>query len=390
MGRKIKLREAKRRGAERAVCAVLAAHPRLNPRPSAALHYADLREEYRSRIERYREFALRAPDEWRCRLKTRSPERRFLDCVSFTFARYPAPPHLRECFVNQGNDDFVDDPRTLACRAAERRHPRPRPDLACWYLIAAQGGSLYKQATHPYLSKAETHHFLTAPVAIASTQRAFWYAIARAQADNWLGAYKVAQTKIAEYSVASSFWKDAARFFARNPASVAEMDDLIDYIAAARQADAGFSLKGRTLATVQRRKEEWHRTLARQHAICGGGWAGRAQPDIAYEAGSEAKKAIWRFRQIKTGSELFREGQRMRHCVASYKSRCVSGQVSIWSLTSEFPLGSINKGVTLEVRKDGAIVQCRGLANRLPYGNEVAVVKRWASEHGLTWQAIER
>jgi hypothetical protein len=46
--------------------------------------------------------------------------------------------------------------------------------------------------------------------------------------------------------------------------------------------------------------------------------------------------------------------------------------------------------VTIEVRKNGAIVQCRGFANRLPYGNEVTMVKRWASEHGLTWHAIER
>jgi hypothetical protein len=42
------------------------------------------------------------------------------------------------------------------------------------------------------------------------------------------------------------------------------------------------------------------------------------------------------------------------------------------------------------VRKDGAIVQCRGFANRLPYGNEVAAVKRWANEYGLSWAAIER
>jgi hypothetical protein len=68
----------------------------------------------------------------------------------------------------------------------------------------------------------------------------------------------------------------------------------------------------------------------------------------------------------------------------------MNGQVSSWSLTSEFPLGHINRGVTIEVRNDGAIVQCHGLANRLPYGNEVAAVKRWANEYGLRWAAIER
>jgi hypothetical protein len=168
------------------------------------------------------------------------------------------------------------------------------------------------------------------------------------------------------------------------------MNDLIDTIYAAKQEDERFSLKGRTLAALRRRMEEWHRALRKSQAIGGGAWAGRPMPDIDYEAGSESKKAIWRFRQIKTGSELFREGQRMHHCVAGYKHLCMSGDVSIWSLTSEYPLNHINRGVTIEVRRDGVIVQCRGFANRLPHGNEVVMVKRWARDHGLTWQALER
>ena len=136
--------------------------------------------------------------------------------------------------------------------------------------------------------------------------------------------------------------------------------------------------------------EEWHRALGKQQAISGGSWEGRAIPDVAYEAGPEHRKAIWRFRQIKSGNELFREGQRMHHCVASYKSLCTHGEVSIWSLTCEYPPGHINKGVTIELRKGGTIVQCRGFANRLPYANEVTMVKRWASAHALSWQALER
>ena len=181
-----------------------------------------------------------------------------------------------------------------------------------------------------------------------------------------------------------------ARFFARNPVPLHEMNDLIDYLRVAKTENAGMSLKGRSLHALQRRREEWHRALRKHNAIGGGSWAGRPIPDVDYEAGSEKKKALWRFRQIKTGTELFREGQRMHHCVASYKLRCMNEQVSIWSLTTEFPLGHINRGVTIEVRKDGAIVQCRGFANRLPHGNEVAAVKRWANEHGLRWAAIER
>jgi len=173
-------------------------------------------------------------------------------------------------------------------------------------------------------------------------------------------------TKLGQFSVASSFWKEVARFLARNPKPVAAMNDLIDYLHVAKQADARFSLKGRTLPALQRRMEEWHRELHKHQAIGGGTWAGRAIPNIDYQVGSEHRKAIWRFRQITTGNELFQEGQRMRHCVGGYKHQCMSGFVSIWSLTSEFPIGQINRGVTIEVRQDGDIVQCRGLPTGCP------------------------
>jgi hypothetical protein len=80
----------------------------------------------------------------------------------------------------------------------------------------------------------------------------------------------------------------------------------------------------------------------------------------------------------------------MHHCVATYKFACERGYISIWSLTSEYPIGRHNRGVTMEVTKDGGIVQCRGFANRLPYANEAAMAKRWAFEHGLTWASPER
>jgi hypothetical protein len=330
---------------------------------------------------------LRRPEDWRCRLKSRSQERRFLDLVRFTFARYPAPAHLERLWISNIEDDFFDDvhPRVRVGTG----HRARRPDLLRWHLVATQGGSLHKQLAHPYLSKLETHHFLDAPDEL-TTDRAFWYAAARAQSEDASVALKVAQSKLSDYSVASSFWREVARFFARHPTAVAEMNDLIDFIRAAKAEDDGFALKGRTLPALRRRMEEWHRALRRQQAICGGSWTGSILPDVEYKAGSEDRSAIWRFRQIKTGNDLYREGQRMHHCVAGYKHLCARGDVSIWSLTCEYPLGRVNKGVTIELRKDGAIVQCRGFANRPPYANEAAMVKRWAREHGLSWQALER
>jgi hypothetical protein len=371
MGKRNKLRHARRQQTERNVCAVLEAHSKLKIESGAAERYGAFPAALQQRIEGYRDRALRPPEDWRCRIKSRSQARRFVDLVRFTFVKYSVPPHLEGVWAR---DDIAPVVRASQCAEA--------PDLLYWYIVAAQGGSLHKQAAHPHLSRLETHHFLAAPASL-SAERALRYAIARAQNEDANAALRVAQSKLADHSISHALWREVARFFARQPTTLAEINDLIDFICAARAEDDDFTLKGRTLPALRRRMLEWHRALQKVQAICGGSWSGRALPDVEYWTGRDGKPAIWRFRQIKTGNDLYREGQRMHHCVASYKQRCMNGEVSIWSLTCEYPPGCLNKGVTLEVRKSGVIVQCRGFANRLPYDNEVAMVKRWALAHGL-------
>jgi hypothetical protein len=380
MGKRIRLREARRREAELRVSAVLEANSRSDARPRVPERFVDFKPEYREKIKELRGHALRAPEDWCCRLKSRLEERRFIDLVRFTFARYRVAPHLERVWIDGVKDDFVD-----RIGPPEATHRRGAPDLRGWYVVAAQGGSLYKHEASAWLSKQETHHFLTAPAEITSTRHAFWYAVARAQTDDIVVVRKVVRCKVVNYSIASTWWKEVARFFARNPLSMHEMDDLVDFLLAAKREDQAFTLKGRTPDTLKRRMEDWHHTLRRNHALCGGAWAGSALPDVDYESGEDDKRAIWRIRQIKTGNDLFREGQRMHHCVASYKVACMNGSVSIWSITCEFPIGRLNRGVTLEVTRDGRIVQCRGFANRVPHRNEAATAKRWAQDHALTW-----
>jgi hypothetical protein len=387
MGKRNRFKEAKRQNAQVALSAVLRTHSQRHDRAGAVVSYGDFSPAYCDRIEAYRPQILRAPETWRCRVKSRGEDKRFIDLVRHTFARYRVPPHLENVWIEEFDDDFLDQVTAPARRA---RATSERPDLRAWAIVVAQGGSLYRQAAHPYMSKREVHHFLAAPDDVSSARQAFWYAFSRAQTDERRIALAVSQSALQRFSVGSSFWREAARYFARNPTSIQDMNDLIDFLLAARQEDNAFALQGRSLAALRRRMEDWHRALRKQQQVCGGAWPGRPISDVEYETGSDHNRAIWRFRQIRTGNDLFREGQRMHHCVASYKRLCVEGLISIWSLACEYPIGRVNKGVTMEVRHDGAIVQCRGFANRLPYGNEVVVVKRWAREFGLTWQALER
>jgi len=381
MGKKLKRREARRREAERAACAVLQAHSKLDARPCAVERFADFNANYRDRVEALRFRALRPLGDWRCRIKSRSEDKRFLDLVRFVFGRYRVPAHLENAWIDEFGDDFVN--RVTPLPEPSRR--QPNRVMLRWYLVAAQGGSLFKQHASAHLTRLETHHFLTAPVEVTMSQQALWYAVARADSDHGDVARQIARSRLLDYSIASPWWRDVARFFAQEKPAQSEMNDLIDFLRVMKLDDGSFSLKGRTLASLKRCMEDWHRALRKSNAIGGGSWAGAAIPDNTYEAGSEKDKAIWRFRQIRTGNALFQEGHRMHHCVASYKSLCMDGMVSVWSLTSEYPLGRVNRGVTIELRSDGTIAQVRGFANRVPHDNETEMVRRWAQEHGLRW-----
>ena len=385
MGKSNKLRHARRQQAESNVCALLAAHSRRKSKAAVAVSYGDFAPPYRAKIEACRTFALRRPEDWRCRLKSRSEERRFLDLVRFAFAKYPAPAHLERVWIATSTTISSTTCARASAAADSARLPiscagtwsRPRADrcTSSWRIRICR-------SSRPTISSLpRTNSPPTAPSGTRWRGRRATIPALRS---------RFRRLRLSDFSVASTFWRDVARFFARNPTTIAEMNNLVDFIRAAKEEDDGFALKGRTLPALRRRMEEWHRALQKQQAICGGSWTGAAIPDVEYRAGRDDNPAIWRFRQIKTGNGLFREGQRMHHCVASYKSACVSGDLSIWSVTCEYPLGHINKGVTIELRKDGAIVQCRGTANRLPHADEAAIVKHWARERGLSWQALER
>jgi hypothetical protein len=374
MGKRIKLREAQRRATVEAIAARLREHARPKSSPAFIDVYCGFDHAYRERIEAYRELAVRPPEDWRSRLRCRAPERRFLELVEFTFARYRVAEHLKSAWIAAPNAR-----NELAVALAT--DDDGVPDLRRWYIIAAQGGSLHKEATLRYLTKLETHYFITAPADVTSSARALWYALARAQTDDAEVALKVSRSKLAHFPVVAPFWKEVARFFARNPIAILEMNDLIDYLQVVLQENPRFSLKGRSLPALRRRMAEWHRML--QHVAGGGCWNGHPLPATVY--GGEQGAAVWRFHQIRTGEGLAREGRRMAHCVASYKDNCIRGMSSIWSLTCEHPVGVIASRITIELAGDRTIVQCRGYANRGTYPDEVAAIKRWAAEHGLGW-----
>ena len=249
MGKKLKSREARRRDIDRAICAVLEAHSKRDVGRRAVERYDDFKAEYRNKIKALRGYALRAPEDWRCRIKSRSEERRFIDLLRFSFARYRVAAHLENAWIDEFTDDLVDRICELPDTPAASWN---RPDLRRWYLVAAQGGSLYKHYTSRFLTKLETHHFLTVLDDVTSSQRALWYAVARAQTERVEIARRIGQSQLVRHSIASTWWKEVARFFARNPVPLHEVQE--------RWIDKFETPRLRALSAVRHRAEEQHMT----------------------------------------------------------------------------------------------------------------------------------
>lgn len=326
---------------------------------------------------------------WCPQIKTRDAARLRLAAARHLFARYPVASHLEQVWRD---GDGLN---------AEEIRLRKR-----WYIVAARGGSLYKAEAGQWLSRKEVHSFLNPPGDLAFAE-AYWVAIARSFTEDLGMALRIARSKIARTPRAElGFWREAARFFCANPAPLETIDDLCDYLVAARRRDAGFSLKGRTLSSLRRQMEEWHRDLAtierieamrRRAAVIAraradgqptrgaDAWPGSLLPDWewrppAKEAAVKGERFI--VRQLNTAGELVAESSAMHHCVSSYASKCIAGSASIWALR-RVALGNTHRMLTIELDRQHRMVQVRGFGNRLATPDERRILERWAKAHGI-------
>nr|WP_295470382.1 PcfJ domain-containing protein [Mesorhizobium sp.] len=324
---------------------------------------------------------VRPAHEWRPKLKTRDPGRLRLAAARHLFARYAVPAHLERIWLDPGGIEA--DEATLRKR---------------WYVAAAKGESLYKAGASQWMTRKEVHAFLNASGDL-SFEQAFWLAIARSTTDDPAIASRIARSKIARTPRAEiGFWREAARFFCANPATVEEIDDLCDYLAAARQRNRGFSLKGRTLGSLRRMSAEWHRDMAAiarieamrrrfadEKAMREARWPGSRLQDWTWQPpGKQAKARREEFvvAQLTSAEDLVAETRAMHHCVWSYAGKCIAGQASIWSLRHRSGK-DVSRLLTIELDRYDRAVQIRGFANRLATVDERKVLDRWAQARGV-------
>lgn len=199
------------------------------------------------------------------------------------------------------------------------------------------------------------------------------------------------------------FWRTVWMFLIANAAQIdpAQIGPITDYIQAVRHdrrmvetpngmmqvgpPQPTFSMKGRTVQSMLRLMQDWHRSL-------GGGSAALSWKRSPFEPwlfeepsrdGAERPRR-WQLMELTNSEQLRREGQALHHCVASYTGACCRGISSIWSLR----LWKGEKArhlLTVEVDlKRRAVIQARGLANRPASGKLRQILHGWAVRERLS------
>jgi len=212
----------------------------------------------------------------------------------------------------------------------------------------------------------------------------------------------VLSTRMATDLSNGEFWRTVWIFLITNASAVeaTQIGPMIDFIQAIRHDSVametaggmveldppqpGFSMKGRTVQSMLRLMQDWHRSLSVGSA--GLAWTpSPLRPMLLEEPcqDSSAPPKRWQMIELTNSEQLRIEGTALHHCVGSYADRCCRGMSRIWSLRS-WRGDKIHHVLTIEVDpKRRAVVQARGCANRVASGKPLQLLQAWAARERL-------
>jgi hypothetical protein len=272
-----------------------------------------------------------------------------------------------------------------------------------WFKHIGAGENIQTARQLPVpLTKKMVHWFLQAPPAYSIEAAFRWGQVLALGGDRRL-ADAIRETRLAREFRDDDFWLSVIRFFVRNPMlDLVHANPIIDYLwnqryeprvvfverGVAREIgpeQPNLTMRGRTVASLLRAVDQWHRRLGRETSSGRLQWQKSTVADYEWIEGNEESRnmKVWRIRELLSSQELIAEGRRMRHCVASYAASCHGERSSIWSMDAETDEG-VEPLVTIEVDQQRLeICQIRGRNNRLPTEKEKDVVRRWALQESL-------
>ena len=266
-----------------------------------------------------------------------------------------------------------------------------------WFVHMGCGGKQQDLRFPLPMTHRAVHFFLQAPAGFPLAAALRWGQILALNGREAL-AFALRDTRLQTLQTDEAFWFTVTTFLVNNPLPADQVGPLIDFIHARRfgegdAPDAGFTMKGRTAASLLRDVSEWHDTLARLSTSTGQWQPSGITPfALATPDPLSGATAHWRIVELNDSLSLADEGREMRHCVRTYGRDCVAGHKSIWSLRLRLSDGGSRRLLTIEVSTARhAIVQVRGKCNQtLPAlrANKRVMLARdllrqWAKEQHL-------
>ena len=299
------------------------------------------------------------------------------ELINHVFVAYPTPKFLYRELLSEAGLALVFGESLETQSSSGQRSINERVRLFC---TVSQGRSVAKFfESDRRVTKSVAHWFLFGPDENTIDENIFWAQCRALGISTSTCQFLVKRLSPIVDLYQNDRMADVLNFFARYESEMGKYtkDELVDFIVAVA-ANHEFSFKGRTLGSMVKLCDEWHRTMY-------AGTVGRYQSWPAqFDFWSLERKGVdVQAFELSNNRALADEGRRQRHCVFSYTRWCISGQTRIVSFRW-MAEGACIERVTVEVdTRLKQVVQAKGRLNRRPSEDEISVIRRWARDNGL-------
>jgi len=250
-----------------------------------------------------------------------------------------------------------------------------------WFIQLGAGMSPVQLSNIPIpFTRKMGHYFLKASPKFTIQEALRWAQVKGLEGSDQL-AHRIAYSWLGLKSYGNEdFWEGFIRLLsAGDMFNLDKLGELIDYVREAKRENKSYSLKGRTLSSLTRQSDEWHRRFTKK--------AG----DLVWKScgieGFRIKKEldIVVLEELTEERLLIVEGKAMKHCVASYASHCAKGRSAIFSMRRYIGAVVSETLATIELNTSlKRIVQAKAKMNQ-PVSAEVKkYMTKWAEGQGLT------
>jgi hypothetical protein len=322
------------------------------------------------RMATFLELRIRSLDSWSA---PQTPPRTWLaNLIDHLFAAYPTPICLNNMWFRQDFDCLEE-----------------------WYFPVANGESLRNMQNTPIAINKKMAHLLRSENRMwGSPELMFRWVQLQAMGASQAVASQIMGSSPGQSTNQEEFWTPIFEFFVchYDPESRISISEILDYIdrvyAVSEENRKLFRTRGRTMESLARATDEWHRELhATQYGV---NLRWKPQTVKGYEnqvagTGSDAKPIKYFITELCSGPDLAKEGRLMGHCVASYQMQCAEGGSSIWSLRKRVNQRDFASLVTMEMDNEKKkLVQIRARFNASPDQQSLDVIRKWCGREGIS------